>query len=152
MNADTPTRALAAIDAATARADAATAGPWTALRWRARHDGWFVPEIIPDGCPVNDEWTGADADFIAHARTDVPLLGRVAFAVAAMVADAPYWWWVVADGVGAPRCWRCWQGCVVMDEPEPPHRTLYFCRHLPGCPVPAIEAALADLVVGEVGR
>jgi len=77
---------LAAIEA---RAQAATEGPWKAsdfghpgrdepssiiihkgaFNWRAIHDGEYVAAMT-----AWDSQEDADADFIAHARTDVPAL------------------------------------------------------------------------------
>lgn len=65
------------LDAIKARAEAATEGPWEAHAL----DGfeWSVDRIGDNdddsGNEVATVWvTGADAAFIAHARTDVPML------------------------------------------------------------------------------
>jgi hypothetical protein len=67
------------LDAIEARANAATKGPWLAFpgsgmvgaAWRSH--GWVadVPRFLSPG--VNNHRV-ADAEFIAHARTDVPSL------------------------------------------------------------------------------
>lgn len=58
------------LDAIRARVDAATVGPWSVAE--QTHGDWFG---------IQDEWLAlgsmfgsADAEFIAHARTDVPAL------------------------------------------------------------------------------
>lgn len=50
-----------------ARMDAATPGPWT-----AHDDGLVWPERMGD--PVSGSTEMADAEFIAHAREDLPRL------------------------------------------------------------------------------
>lgn len=61
------------LDEIEARADAATEGPWDLIG-----GGEYVTPVgimvAPDDGGVN----GADAEFIAHARTDVPALVAVA--------------------------------------------------------------------------
>ena len=56
-----------------ARANAATEGPWEA-DWR--FTGWDISgnDYDDDGLPalIASDADGEDADFIAHARTDVP--------------------------------------------------------------------------------
>lgn len=69
------------------RVEAATPGPW-----RKRLPGWLGPDRHKYGCvffgPSPDEMyttsplTPTDAVFIAHARTDIPALLRVAEAAA----------------------------------------------------------------------
>lgn len=71
------------------RVEAATPGPW-----RKRLPGWIGPDRHKYGCvffgPSPDEMyttsplTPTDAAFIAHARTDIPALLRVAEAAAAV--------------------------------------------------------------------
>lgn len=81
------------LDEIQARADAATNGPWAAIE-RALGDvyiaelgmygvAWDEPAEWHD----SDEASLADADFIAHARTDVDRL--VAFAKAVMALHVP---------------------------------------------------------------
>jgi hypothetical protein len=63
------------------RVEAATPGPWTA------DEVWWVCQPGEDGDIIVDGATPpepADAAFVAHARTDVPALLRVAEAVAMM--------------------------------------------------------------------
>lgn len=55
------------LDAIEQRAHAATEGPWEA----SAHDHYLV--ICPD-CGVRGGYERADAEFIAHARSDVPAL------------------------------------------------------------------------------
>jgi hypothetical protein len=57
------------LDAIRARVDAATEGPWTADALAGDLDapsGYRVAEVLA--------WSDPDAEFIAHARTDVPAL------------------------------------------------------------------------------
>lgn len=75
----------AEVAALKARADAATAGPWT---WEVEHsdDGTINANILPDGvvawrcdevdrdAEADDGAACADAAFIAAARADVPAL------------------------------------------------------------------------------
>jgi len=73
---------LAVLDTIRERADAATPGPWaTALE--VDHDGQYWVVTPPDGsvlfsvCKVGHKGepkTEEDAEFIAHARTDIPAL------------------------------------------------------------------------------
>ena len=61
-----------------ARANAATEGPWMGIRY----PDWFLGRVIVSGelgvCIAEDFPDDADAEFIAHARTDVPALVSVA--------------------------------------------------------------------------
>lgn len=60
------------LDEIEARANAATEGPWNVFMDRIDHPGRSLVAVAYDvGC---DE----DAEFIAHARTDVPALVAVA--------------------------------------------------------------------------
>lgn len=62
-------------DAIRARAEAATDGPWTAHNMERA--GWLIetPESREAGeYPAAEVREGRDAEFIAHARTDVPAL------------------------------------------------------------------------------
>jgi hypothetical protein len=73
-----------------ARADAATPGPWGYLRawgaiWAA--DGGVQLAHVSDGVEVATCLHDPDAEFIAHARADVPwLLGQLAAEQAAVAA------------------------------------------------------------------
>ena len=82
------------LDEIQARADAATDGPWAAIE-RALGDvyiaelgmygvAWDEPAEWHD----SDEASLADAEFIAHARTDVPRLVAALRAVEALCAEA----------------------------------------------------------------
>ena len=82
------------LDEIQARADAATDGPWAAIE-RALGDvyiaelgmygvAWDEPAEWHD----SDEAPLADAEFIAHARTDVPRLVAALRAVEALVIEA----------------------------------------------------------------
>ena len=72
------------LDEIEARTTAATEGPWNVFMGRIDHPGRSLIAVAYDvGC---DE----DADFIAHARTDVPAL--VAVARYALSQHAPDGW------------------------------------------------------------
>lgn len=65
------------------RANAATSGPWWAwnrgVGWHIAVgspedlDEWGRPRLLPEGFRTDIEFE-ADAEFIAHARTDIPAL------------------------------------------------------------------------------
>lgn len=76
------------IEAALARADAATEGPWTLDRTRGIHVEGPVFGGAPDGRTLLIRVDGrrADARFIAAARTDVPALACYALALEADAA------------------------------------------------------------------
>ena len=75
------------IESIRARVEAATPGPWVNTVGQV----YPVAQVYPPGAEFNAVWpvpqTEPDADFIAHARQDVPLLLAVAEAAAA-VRDA----------------------------------------------------------------
>lgn len=83
------------LDEIEARANAATEGPWEVEHHYARGVGrYVVSEVHP---PVECEGNGAggvyrseDAEFIAHARTDVPALVSALRAVLEVHAETPY--------------------------------------------------------------
>jgi hypothetical protein len=69
------------VDAARARANAATPGPWTAITsGRANGDHWYVCDdsqglaMISSDDGINEDQREPDAVFIAAARSDVPAL------------------------------------------------------------------------------
>lgn len=69
------------IPAIEARANAATEGPWEALPWEAEAGGgdWNLwgpkaPNHSMDSSLQGDFGFEADAQFVAHARTDIPAL------------------------------------------------------------------------------
>jgi len=75
------------LDQIQARADKATAGPWTAqdLETEHGHRGIFwisdlnhgaktIAEIDANDGGIEAIWSFKDAEFIAHARTDIPAL------------------------------------------------------------------------------
>ena len=60
------------LDEIEARANAATEGPWMGIRYP---DGFLGRVIGGNGFGVAEDFPDdADAEFIAHARTDVPAL------------------------------------------------------------------------------
>lgn len=61
-----------ALDQIKARAEKATEGPWAALERRGGLD--YDIHNGDDDHPHGEMWHREDAEFIAHARTDVPLL------------------------------------------------------------------------------
>lgn len=77
------------LDAITARADAATVGPWIPRNgtptsvWKKSADTWTDLALARYIDPY-------DADFIAAARTDVPVLVEYVRALEAAIADAPH--------------------------------------------------------------
>lgn len=75
------------LDAITARTDAASPGEWSCFdenngegperHWTVSNDVWAGSNDTPEGAAAmhSDEWLSrADAEFIAHARADVPAL------------------------------------------------------------------------------
>lgn len=59
------------LDAIKARAEAATAGPWMA-GGTGRHEGTVFAGVMRLGRFFDQ--SGDDAEFIAHARSDIPAL------------------------------------------------------------------------------
>jgi hypothetical protein len=69
------------LEAIKARADAATPGPWDVQTPHVHMDGTTQVRVAPIGKPkiFVDTMSQLDAEFIAHARADVPaLLARIA--------------------------------------------------------------------------
>lgn len=86
-----------------ARANAATEGPWRSDRWEdftGRETTYSISGDTEVSPLVHEP---DDAEFIAHARTDVPALTAALRAVLDRHAD---------DGEGFCRCcefvWPCW--------------------------------------------
>jgi hypothetical protein len=73
-----PTSQPLDLDAIEARAAAATPGPWCTDSWEIYQDSEYQPGIsfwIGETCRADEENDGrADAEFVAHARTDVPAM------------------------------------------------------------------------------
>lgn len=147
MTADTLTRALATIDAAAGRADAATPGPivlWEGNSWRrfgseATGRAVIEPTTQRDGHP-DMIVSRADATFYTAARTDVPLLAAAARALAGLTIEGTamrrgmsHPWW---SGAGA--CLWCYEEPVRFDD-------WASLTHAPDCPALAADAALAAL-------
>ncbi|WP_104087977.1 hypothetical protein [Arthrobacter sp. GMC3] len=85
---------MSQLDEIAARTDAATEGPWRALgtgsaggdHWYICDDGEAIASIsCQDG--INEEQRQPDAEFIAHAREDVPRLVSALRAVEAVLVD-----------------------------------------------------------------
>lgn len=80
------------VEAAAARAEAATAGPWVATQ-QAGDEWWFGAgdEVVVRGpaggmvCVTSDDGA-AEMAFIAHARTDVPALAAEVLRLRALIA------------------------------------------------------------------
>lgn len=86
-----------------ARANAATEGPWEA-DWR--FTGWDISGNEDDGLPalIASDAYGEDAEFIAHARADVPDMAAALRAVLALHKCRTY----PDDGIGEPTaCTHC---------------------------------------------
>ena len=69
------------LDAIRARAEAASEGPWECNAYHVFMDGRAQVRIAHPGRPgvLMGTMLGSDAEFIAHARTDIPaLLARIA--------------------------------------------------------------------------
>ena len=128
-----------------ARANAATEGPWTPDEYtEVDPDGFYELSrvIAPD--PDGDDWcaigvvhTGIlrpDAEFIAHARADVPALVAALRAVLELhkPGEGSSQGWTLRGGYGyiEPYC----AGCVASDE---------YAQHYPCATVRAIEEALS---------
>jgi hypothetical protein len=104
------------------RVDRATEGPW-----RADDEHGLMPEATPAWC-VSREGTGGeylgdvayatgprepqDAEFIAHARTDIPAMHAALTAVLALHGSDGH----TPDDCGEPDCW---EGCTECTEPYP---------------------------------
>ena len=102
-----------------ARANAATEGPWDLIG-----GGEYVTPVgimvAPDDGGVN----GADAEFIAHARTDVPALVAALRAVLKLHKEDGHGW-----GPGESFCTECQQGYgLLVPYPCPTVETIR--RHL----------------------
>ena len=79
------------LDEIEARTNAATDGPWTwATHSTADGDEWGVFSPADWALATNRDGWGCDAEFIAHARTDVPALVAALRAVLEMHAETPY--------------------------------------------------------------
>ena len=82
---------MSLLDEIAARADAATEGPWRALgtgaaggdHWYICDDGEAIASISAQDC-INEDQREPDAEFIAHAREDVPKLVEALRAVEAV--------------------------------------------------------------------
>lgn len=92
---------MSLLDEIAARADAATEGPWRALgtgaaggdHWYICDDGEAIASIsAQDG--INEDQREPDAEFIAHAREDVPKLVAALRAIEELLA----YWDTLADG------------------------------------------------------
>jgi hypothetical protein len=78
MSADTPVRLSPEREAEiAARVEAATPGPWCTDSWEIYQGAEYVAgaEWIGETCRAGEmDDSRADAEFVAHARTDVPAL------------------------------------------------------------------------------
>lgn len=147
--ADVTARALARVEQARARADAATPGPWVDIAGQDNegepgHVGikanggnkWSIARVWGDG-PA----TEVDAALIARARADVPLLADAALVLVRLVAmreDSAIdgWpWWQEQGPDGLPVCIGCRRG------PWGRGRMIRF-DHIPDCPAMAADAII----------
>ena len=86
-----------------ARANAATEGPWAGVRCP---DGFLGRVIGGNGFGVAEDFPDdADAEFIAHARTDVPDMAAALRAVLELHKEDGHGW-----GPGESFCTECQQG------------------------------------------
>ena len=114
-----------------ARANAATEGPWFPNRYS---EDWEVcGELDDNGNPalVASEAVGVDAEFIAHARTDVPWLleqverrDKALEAVLDLHKEDGHGW-----GAGESFCTECQQGYGLL-VPYPCPTVTAIRRHL----------------------
>ena len=97
------------LDEIKARAEAATNGPWVNDSTEIGRpfpgtdtiDVWVAESCQPDGDGIDGE---ADAEFIAHARADVPAL--VAALETVLERHKPTLW-AAGAGPGKPVCQTC---------------------------------------------
>lgn len=139
---DVTAAALARIAAAKGRADAATPGPWGSER-RAYWERYEVVSASEGGIAYVNDPHATDANFIAHARTDLPLLADIAAAAVRLtMRTVPNGepWYLATDGRDG-WCWAC--------EATGGHRAMPF-DHAPGCPALALDAAIR--AAGEAGQ
>ena len=104
-----------------ARANAATEGPWMGIRCP---DGFLGRVIGGNGFGVAEDFPDdADAEFIAHARTDVPALVAALRAVVAVHRPVTVPGEVFGTWGEAKQCEDCEQRwpCNTLDT---------ICRHL----------------------
>ena len=117
------------VDAIGARADAATPGPWRALGTGVRGgDHWYVVDSTESIASIHandgsdEDQRERDAEFIAHARTDIPaLIARVRELEAELATDE--WcrdescpWWRMGGGGSMPTHKRG-HGCPTPEMP-----------------------------------
>lgn len=106
---------LAAIEQ---RADEATPGPWSAIQLAESHGAWYcyTGRWSYERVGGSTWWSREDAEFEAHARTDVPLLIAALRAAWARIADLQVvndrWSELFEQQTGA------WQGAVRALEAE----------------------------------
>ena len=91
------------LDEIEAHANAATEGPWVGIRYP---DGFLGRVIGGNGFGVAEDFPDdADAEFIAHARTDVPDMAAALRAVLELHKEDGHGW-----GPGESFCTECQQG------------------------------------------
>ena len=106
------------LDKIEARANAATEGPWEVKPYNGWHDAsdeidsfvgpsdaTIVEQLGCGCCDVGLEVSPTDAEFIAHARTDVPALIAALRAVLKLHKEDGHGW-----GPGESFCTECQQG------------------------------------------
>ena len=102
-----------------ARANAAPEGPWRAsvvatyvdADGRRRGKGGIYPggEQGPPPLFLTMDWLATDAEFIAHARADVPDMAAALRAVLKLHKEDGHGW-----GPGESFCTECQQGCGLL--------------------------------------
>lgn len=90
------------LTAIRARAEAATPGPWTT--WVDGHNNHSGVCTDDGEVGISDDVEGADAEFIAHARTDVPALLDALEAAQSRIDKAKAaideHWWPLSNRIG----------------------------------------------------
>ena len=106
-----------------ARANAATEGPWMGIRYP---DGFLGRVIGGNGFGVAEDFPDdADAEFIAHARTDVPDMAAALRAVLDLHARSGH-----TRSVGFPRADRDEHYCLADQQAWPCPTVTAIRQHL----------------------
>ncbi len=105
----TTTDPRARLNEIKARADAATEGPWSVHR--SERTGTYVthPDLLGIAREWSLVWQDGDAEFIAHARTDLPAMAAALTAVLDLHPSIGGYWLecdVCADDRG-PKPYPC---------------------------------------------
>jgi hypothetical protein len=146
------------LDEIEQRANAATPGPWTTDGWEIYQGGGSsAPDLMAwagETCRADDyDGSRNDADFIAHARTDVPALLAEIRRLRAEVADfkeAQRLDWVHGQDRNphTPRLCECGHSSHAHTVPSP-HSCFAFGRT---CPCQAYRQLPHDEAVAQLDR